>query len=146
MTGIERIADGIKRIDECPDCHGEGGYTEVITDDGMGPHYTCGFCNGKGTMNVFRKLYLLALFKIWELHAERQREKGLPKRKRIASARTRKEIIKRIAGYFHNDPGNYRLVGNSIYFNRKGRKELVTGFRVSRKWGRYRFEAFIGER
>jgi hypothetical protein len=143
MIRAEQIIDGIKKIRECPECHGEGGYTEVITDDGMGSHYKCGFCNGKGTINVFRKLYFLVWFKIWELYDEKQREKGLPKRKRIASARTRNKIIKRIAEYFHNDPGDYRLTGNEIFFNRKGRKGLVIGFWVSRKWGWYQFESFM---
>jgi DnaJ-class molecular chaperone len=141
MIRIEQIIAKIDKICECPDCHGEGGYTEVITDDGRGPRYTCGFCNGKGTMNIFRKLYFLIL-----LNKERkQRDKYLPKTKLIASATTRKEIIKRIAEYFHNDYKSYYLDGNSIYykFNRNGWKELIIGFWVLRKRGRYWFESFI---
>jgi hypothetical protein len=142
MTRFEEIAEKIRKLYECPDCHGEGGYTEVITDDGMGPHYTCGFCNGKGTMNVFKRIYLLVLFKKWELQDRRRLEKDMPKRKLIASARTRREIIKRIAEYFHGDPINYRLDGYWIYFRQKRETINLVGFWVIRKWGRYWFEAF----
>jgi hypothetical protein len=78
MTRLEEIFEKIRKLYECPDCHGEGGYTEVITDYGMGPHYMCGFCNGKGTMNVFKRIYLLALFKKWELQDRRRLEKDMP--------------------------------------------------------------------
>jgi hypothetical protein len=40
----------IRHFVECPCCNGEGGETEVITDDGRGPYYECGFCNGTGTV------------------------------------------------------------------------------------------------
>ena len=30
----------------CQDCHGLGGYTEPVLDDGSGPFYECGWCYG----------------------------------------------------------------------------------------------------
>jgi len=32
----------------CQDCRGEGGYKEVILDDGSGPWFECGWCEGTG--------------------------------------------------------------------------------------------------
>ncbi len=32
----------------CQECSGEGGFTEVILDDGTGPWFTCGWCEGTG--------------------------------------------------------------------------------------------------
>ena len=52
---VEKIIDILTR---CPECKGEGGYTEVITDEGQGPRYPCGFCK-KGYMNTFKKIYWL---------------------------------------------------------------------------------------
>ena len=40
---------------QCPSCHGEGGYTELILDDGSGPFYDCGFCGGTG--DVTRRIF-----------------------------------------------------------------------------------------
>ena len=35
---------------QCQGCHGEGGYKEVILDDGSGPWEPCGYCkNGRTT-------------------------------------------------------------------------------------------------
>jgi len=36
------------RARQCPSCHGEGGYKDVILDDGSGPVEVCGFCSGTG--------------------------------------------------------------------------------------------------
>ena len=32
----------------CPACHGYGGKTDVILDDGTGPWEPCGFCDSHG--------------------------------------------------------------------------------------------------
>ncbi len=32
----------------CQECGGSGGYKEVVCDDGTGPWYDCGFCEGTG--------------------------------------------------------------------------------------------------
>ena len=39
---------------KCPCCNGEGGYTDVITDDGQGPYYPCDFCNDETTVSLWR--------------------------------------------------------------------------------------------
>lgn len=33
---------------QCPECHGTRGYTDVILDDGTGPFYECWLCLGEG--------------------------------------------------------------------------------------------------
>lgn len=42
----------VKRIEceglVCQDCGGAGGYKEVILDDGSGPWFECGWCEGTG--------------------------------------------------------------------------------------------------
>jgi hypothetical protein len=55
------IAEIIDEICVCPICHGEGGEKHIVTDEGFGPFYPCGECNGKGTVNFFRRLWLLTL-------------------------------------------------------------------------------------
>jgi hypothetical protein len=37
---------------KCPCCNGEGGYTEIVLDDGTGPYYPCGFCNERCTVSI----------------------------------------------------------------------------------------------
>jgi DnaJ-class molecular chaperone len=32
----------------CPACRGEGGETDAILEDGSGPWWDCGFCEGEG--------------------------------------------------------------------------------------------------
>ena len=61
----------------CPDCKGERGQKEVILDDGSGPWYDCGFCNGTGYVNVFRKLRWKPFFVYWENQAKKRRKKEL---------------------------------------------------------------------
>ncbi len=34
-------------IAQCADCHGDGGYMEIIFE-GKGPWFECGFCHGLG--------------------------------------------------------------------------------------------------
>jgi hypothetical protein len=58
MTRFDIARDTLKEIFlMCPECKGEGGEKEIILDDGSGPWYECGFCNGKGYMNIFQKIY-----------------------------------------------------------------------------------------
>ncbi|MFA5238235.1 MAG: hypothetical protein WC476_00825 [Phycisphaerae bacterium] len=40
-----------------PICHGSGGEKEVILDDGSGPWYECGYCEGKGCIEIGGKLH-----------------------------------------------------------------------------------------
>jgi hypothetical protein len=44
-----------ERFVPCPICHGQGGETEAITDDGMGPHYPCGGCEDIGSMGAYKR-------------------------------------------------------------------------------------------
>ena len=44
---------------KCPCCNGEGGEHDIITDDGQGPYYECGFCNGNGTVAIWQRLVWL---------------------------------------------------------------------------------------
>lgn len=44
----------------CPDCHGAGGETHVILDDGTGPWTDCNFCQGTGRITN-RGLYYMTL-------------------------------------------------------------------------------------
>jgi hypothetical protein len=60
---VDRI---INIFTQCPDCKGAGGEKDIICDDGTGPWYDCGFCDGKGYMNVFKKLYLKILLAIYD--------------------------------------------------------------------------------
>lgn len=34
----------------CQDCGGTGGYTEPVLDDGSGPWFNCGWCEGTGKL------------------------------------------------------------------------------------------------
>ena len=44
---------------QCPWCNGYGGEVEPVLDDGTGPWYICGYCDGKGTMS--RNKFYIAL-------------------------------------------------------------------------------------
>jgi hypothetical protein len=67
VLGIRNyITEIIEKICECPVCHGEGGEKHIVTDEGYGPFYPCGECHGKGTVNFFKKLWLLPLCRKWE--------------------------------------------------------------------------------
>ena len=39
----------------CQDCGGSGGEIEVVCDDGTGPWYDCGWCNGTGYMTPWER-------------------------------------------------------------------------------------------
>lgn len=41
---------------KCPCCEGEGGYTDVILDDGSGPYYPCEFCDDKGSVSIYKRI------------------------------------------------------------------------------------------
>ena len=36
----------------CPYCQGEGSWVEPVLDDGSGPTYSCGFCDGEGMIEI----------------------------------------------------------------------------------------------
>jgi hypothetical protein len=36
----------------CPYCKGEGSWVEAVLDDGSGPTYNCGFCDGDGMIEI----------------------------------------------------------------------------------------------
>jgi hypothetical protein len=44
-----------ERFVPCPICHGQGGETEAITDDGTGPYYPCGGCSDIGTVWAYKR-------------------------------------------------------------------------------------------
>ena len=39
----------------CQDCGGAGGEVQPISDDGSGPFETCGFCEGTGYVDAWRR-------------------------------------------------------------------------------------------
>lgn len=43
-----RYVTNRKPLLSCQECHGEGGYTEIIDYEIGGPHYECGWCEGTG--------------------------------------------------------------------------------------------------
>lgn len=44
------MTDKPKKRLGCQECGGAGGYKEAILDDGTGPFFDCGWCNGTGEM------------------------------------------------------------------------------------------------
>ena len=44
----------------CQECRGVGGETDPILDDGSGPFYSCGYCEGTGYVDAFRRGQWLA--------------------------------------------------------------------------------------
>lgn len=36
----------------CPYCKGEGSWIEPVTDEGQGPLYECGVCDGNGMIEI----------------------------------------------------------------------------------------------
>lgn len=43
-----RFVDAMPRKFPCQECHGAGGETEPVLDDGSGPFFCCGVCEGTG--------------------------------------------------------------------------------------------------
>ncbi len=39
----------------CQECAGAGGEVEVVLDDGTGPFYSCGWCEGIGYVDNYRR-------------------------------------------------------------------------------------------
>ena len=56
---------------KCPICKGDGGWKEVILDDGTGPWYECCYC--KETGEVTRSDYMKY---IWAVRKEKKFLKG----------------------------------------------------------------------
>jgi hypothetical protein len=79
---IYRIRLLSEPIFECPCCHGKGGETDIITDEGQGPFYPCGLCDGNGKLNIFKKLYFLAVLKKWEREARKSKKLRKERRKK----------------------------------------------------------------
>jgi hypothetical protein len=77
----------VERLCRCPYCHGEEGWTEPITDDGQGPYEPCGICDGKGTMNILKKLYWVPICKKWEKEDREMKKRWREEEKR------RKELL-----------------------------------------------------
>jgi len=49
---------------QCPVCHGHGGVTEPVLDDGTGPWYDCEFCEGTGDMKGHKFYRVLAMLSV----------------------------------------------------------------------------------
>ena len=47
-----------KRYFPCQICKGQGGWKEVICDDGTGPYDECGNCEGKGLIEIGGEIHL----------------------------------------------------------------------------------------
>lgn len=58
----------------CQDCGGAGGYKEVILDDGSGPWYGCGWCEGTGLVTRWLRGQWLRYMR------EEKRKKSLDKK------------------------------------------------------------------
>ena len=50
-----RFVESMPRKLVCQDCHGYGGRTEAVLDDGTGPYYECGWCEGTGYVTPHRR-------------------------------------------------------------------------------------------
>src|SRR5690348_12722075 len=61
----------------CPYCKGEGEWVEPVLDDGSGPTYHCGFCNGEGMIEIGSDKHMQIKaenppkWAMWEMLAER---------------------------------------------------------------------------
>jgi hypothetical protein len=47
----------------CQECGGNGGWKEIILDDGTGPWYDCGWCQGTGLVTPYARGIWLRLKK-----------------------------------------------------------------------------------
>jgi hypothetical protein len=47
----ERINSMSKKF-PCPYCKGKGSWIERVTDEGQGPRYDCGICDGEGMIEI----------------------------------------------------------------------------------------------
>ena len=57
IYGLLRLGERTwRRPFVCPCCDGDGGDFEPETDEGYGPTYECGFCDGKGFVSIRGRL------------------------------------------------------------------------------------------
>ena len=54
----------------CPMCKGEGGHKEVILDDGSGPWFNCGLCEGLGETTHWLAMWWLRHLKMKKQEAQ----------------------------------------------------------------------------
>ncbi len=64
----------------CMDCRGRGGWREPILDDGSGPWYECGWCEGTGYMTRHARGLWLSMKK-----EEKRRQRPCPSPPRTSS-------------------------------------------------------------
>jgi hypothetical protein len=57
----------------CQACGGAGGWTEVLLDDGTGPSFVCGFCEGGGYVTKWMRGAWLR----WKKEEKRERRAAL---------------------------------------------------------------------
>ena len=75
---FKRRVEAMPRKLICQDCRGEGGYTESIMEDGSGPSYDCGWCEGTGLVTPWRRAEWLR-FRREEKREELQRGYKFPR-------------------------------------------------------------------
>lgn len=69
---------------KCRVCGGAGGEVEPVLDDGSGPWYPCGFCEGHGRIPIWR---ICAIY--WSFRTFREEEnKAKARRKKMLSRDT----------------------------------------------------------
>lgn len=49
----------LPKLLSCQECCGSGGFKEVILDDGSGPWFECGWCEGTGLLDNWRRGFWL---------------------------------------------------------------------------------------
>lgn len=52
---LKRYIESLPRQLVCQDCAGAGGYKEAVLDDGSGPWFECGWCEGLGVITPHRR-------------------------------------------------------------------------------------------
>ena len=55
----------------CQECRGRGGEVEPVTDEGQGPWYDCGFCEGTGLVTRWMRGWWLT----WKAQEKAERER-----------------------------------------------------------------------
>ena len=59
LTGGMTVTKKVK----CPECHGDGGWTDAILDDGSGPRERCYLCMGIGVVNQKERMEYVRRFR-----------------------------------------------------------------------------------